>query len=55
MNIKIKLIEKDTEMEIDNIELLSDVKDDIKNLIKEKYPKFRAIIKLYGEIIPLRR
>lgn len=55
MNIKIKLIQKKTDAEESNFEIMSKLKNHIENYLYNHYPEHTSIVKLYGEIIPIIR
>ena len=55
MNIKIKLVDKENQVECSDVEILKDLQAIFKKIIIGAYPQFKPIIKIYGEIVPVNR
>lgn len=55
MNIKVKLINSQTHLESDDIRILMMLKDKIEKILREEFPSFEYRVKIYGELIPLRK
>lgn len=55
MNIKVKLINSQTHLESDDIRILMILKDKIEKVLKEEFPSFEYRVKIYGELIPLKK
>lgn len=51
MQIKIKLTDKETGFEISDLPITYLLADKVKELIKNDFPDFDCIIKVYGELI----
>jgi hypothetical protein len=55
VTLKVKLFDKKTGQETDNLNHLNIIKEMIEDLIKEEFPEYDYNIKIYGEMIPIKR
>jgi hypothetical protein len=55
MTIKVKLFDKKTQFEIDDISVMQNLVSKIKEIISKDYQQYDYRIKIYGEIIPFRK
>ena len=55
MTLKVKLFNKDTELEAEDIMIFNQLSEKIDKLISEEFSQFSGQVKIYGEIIPMRR
>lgn len=55
MQIKVKLVDKENGIEANDFMELHRLVNEIEHLAKDKFPEYDCIVKVYGEIVPIRR